>query len=206
MRLYYTPGACSLAPRIVACEAGLDLEYDKVDLKTQTTESGFNYGTINPKGYVPALALGNGEVLTEAPVVMEYLADQVPAARLLPEAGSLARYRVQEWLGFINGELEKGFDPLWRPRTPDAARGLAIDHLHRRLGYLDGCLQGRFYLMGEQFTIADAYCFTVLSWSRFHRVDLSGYAHVGAFMNRITNRPQVRQALRAEGLLQAAGD
>jgi glutathione S-transferase len=204
MKLYYTPGACSLAPRIVACEAGLDLEYDKVDLKTQTTESGRSFTKINPKGCVPALALSSGEVLTEALVVLEYLADQVPGARLLPAAGTLERYRAQEWLGFIGTELHKGFSPLWTPAMPTAAREVAVEQLHGRFAYLDGCLQGRAYLMGEQFTAADAYCFAILNWTRFHRVDLSAYDHIGHFMKRVSERPKVRASLQAEGLLQAA--
>ena len=204
MKLFYTPGACSLAHHIVACEAGLDIEYDKVDLKTQTTASGLSFTKINPKGYVPALALQDGEVLTEASVILEYLADHAPASRLLPATGSLERYRVQEWLGFISTELHKGFSPLWSGPMPEAARQLAIDHLYRRFAYLDGCLQGRFYLMGEQFTVADAYCFAILSWTRFHRLDLSAYSHINAFMRRVSERPMVRTALQAEGLLKAA--
>lgn len=200
MKLYYTPGACSLAHRIVACEAGLDVEYDKVDLKTQTTASGRNFTKINPKGYVPALALRTGEVLTEAPVVLEYLADQMPDAGLLPGAGSLERYKVQEWIDFISTELHKGFAPLWDPPMPSTARELAVEHLHRRFAYLDNCLEGRSYLMGEQFTIADAYCFTVLSWAHFHRIDLSPYLQINAFMGRVAARPGVRRALEAEGL------
>jgi len=204
MRLYYAPGACSLAPRIVACEADLAIEYDKVDLKTQTTASGCNFSKINPKGYVPALVLHDGEVLTEAPVVLEYLADQVPDTKLLPRIGSMERYRAQEWLGFISAEIQKGFDPLWKAAMPTAARGLAIEHLHDRFRYLDACLQGRSYLMGEIFTAADAYCFAILSWTRFHRIDLTDYTHIGCFMRRVSGRPKVREALGAEGLLHPA--
>jgi glutathione S-transferase len=204
MKLYYAPGACSLAHRIVACEAGLDVEYDKVDLKTRTTASGRSFDKINPKGHVPALMIGTGEVLTEAPVVLEYLADQMPDAGLLPETGSLERYRVQEWIGFISMELDKGFSPLWDPPMPSTARELAVERLHARFDYLDRCLEGRSYLMGERFTVADAYCFTVLSWARFHRVDLSTYPSILAFMRRVGARPGVRRALEAEGLLRAA--
>jgi len=204
MKLYYTPGASSLAPRIIAFEAGLDIEYDKVDLKTQTTASGRDFIRINPKGDVPALALKCGEILTEVPVILEFLADQVPSAQLLPALGSLKRYRVKEWIDFTSTELHKGFDPLWEAPMPDKARQLAVCRLHRRIGYLDRCLQGQPYLTGEQFTVADAYCFTVLTWARFHRVDLSDYGMVLGFMQRVSSRQMVRQALQAEGLPAAA--
>jgi glutathione S-transferase len=200
MKLYYTPGACSLAPRIIACEAGLHIEYDKVDLKTQTTASGRDYIRINPKGYVPALALHSGDILAEVPVILEYLADQVPAARLLPKLGSLERYRVKEWLDFTGAELHKGFDPLWTAPMPPKARQLAVSHLQRRFAYLDECLRERSYLAGEHFTVADAYCFTVLSWSRFHRIDLSAHPALMAYMTRVSGRPMVKRALKAEGL------
>lgn len=203
MKLYYSPGACSLAPHIVAYEAGLDIEFDRVDLNTQTTSVGGRFCKINPKGYVPALALDDGQVLTEVSVILEYLADRAPDRRLLPDLGSLERYRVQEWVGFIGNELYKGFAPLWDGLMPDAARRLAMQHLQRRITYLDSCLEGRSYLMGDYFTVADAYCFTILSWARFHRVDLSAYACVQAFMQAVSSRPMVRRALEAEGLLQA---
>lgn len=204
MKLYYSPGASSLAPHIVVYEAGLDIEFDRVDLNTQTTASGRRFGKINPKGNVPALALRDGEVLTEVSVILEYLADRVPDRGLLPELGSLERYRAQEWVGYIGTELHKGFDPLWDGLMPDAARRLAIQHLQRRLTYLDSCLEGRSYLMGEQFTVADAYCFTILSWARFHRIDLSDYTSVQMFMQAVSNRPMVRRALEAEGVMHAA--
>jgi len=204
MKLYYSPGASSLAPHIIACEAGLDIELDRVDLNTQTTSSGALFQKINPKGHVPALALCNGEVLTEISVILEYMADRVPDRRLLPELGSLARYRVQEWVGFISTELHKGFDPLWDGMMPDAARRLAIRYLQRRIAYLDSCLQGKTYLVGEHFTVADAYCFTVLNWARFHRIDLSEHTAVQAFMQEVAHRPMVRTAMEAEGLMQAA--
>ncbi len=204
MKLYYTPGACSLAPRIIACEAGLEIEYDKVDLKTQTTASGRDFIRINPKGYVPALALHSGEILAEVPVILEYMADQAPAAHLLPRLGSLERYRVKEWLDFTGAELHKGFDPLLNGPMPNKARQLAVSHLQRRFGYLDRCLEGQPYLMGERFTVADAYCFTVLSWARFHRIDLSAYTMVSDYLKRVSERPMVKRALQAEGLPIAA--
>lgn len=204
MKLYYSPGASSLAPHIIAHEAGLKIEFDRVDLNTRTTASGRNFSKINPRGYVPALALQDGEVLTEVTVILEYLADRVPDQRLLPELGSLERYRVREWLGFISTELHKGFDPLWDGPMPDAARQLAVRHLQRHLSYLDTCLAGRSYLMGQHFTVADAYCFTVLNWARFHRIDLSEYPAVETFMRAVSNRPMVQRAMQAEGLLSAA--
>jgi glutathione S-transferase len=202
MKLYYAPGASSLAHRIVACEAGLPLDYDKVDLKTQTTSSGLNYGHINPKGYVPALGISDGAVLTEAPVILEYLASQAPDTGLLPAAGSLERYRLQEWLGFISTELHKGFAPLWAAPTLNTARQEAVENLHKHFDYLDSCLKGRHYLMGDTFTVADPYCFAVLTWTRFHRINLSAYSCILAFMRRVFNRPKVMAALEAEGLLQ----
>ena len=204
MKLYYTLGACSLAPRIIACEAGLEIEYDKVDLKTQTTASGRDFIRINPKGYVPALALRSGEMLAEVPVILEYMADQAPSAQLLPRLGSLERYRVKEWLDFTGTELHKGFDPLWNGPMPNKARQLAVSQLQRRFEYLDRCLKGQPYLMGERFTVADAYCFTVLSWTRFHRIDLSACAMVLDYMKRMSERPMVKRALQAEGLPIAA--
>jgi glutathione S-transferase len=200
MKLYYTPGACSLASRIVACEAGLQIDYDKVDLKNQTTASGRCFNKINPKGGVPALTMSNGEVLTEASVVVQFLADQAPHSRLIPEAGSLERYRVQEWLNFISMELHGGFAPLWMPAASDAERKATVANLHRRFNYLEGHLEGRCYIMGEQFTVADAYSFTVLNWTHFHKVDMSNYPRILAYLKRVADRPRVKEALGAEGL------
>ncbi|MCB5176169.1 glutathione transferase GstA [Microvirga lenta] len=204
MKLYYTPGSSSLASRIVACEAGLDLVYDKVDLKNRTTASGRDFSKINPKGYVPALALNDGQVLTETSVVIQFLADQAPQTRLMPELGSLERYRVQEWIGFISTELHKGFAPLWKPTSTEAARQMAVEQLHRRFGYVDRHLEGRSYLMGELFTVADAYGYAVLNWTSFHKIDVSPYSRLLAYMRRVAERPRVRQALEAEGLLRLA--
>lgn len=205
MKLYYTPGASSLAPRIIAFEAGLEIEYDKVDLKTRTTASGCDYIRINPKGCVPALAVQSGEVLSEVPVILEYLADQAPSAQLFPPPGCWDRYRVKEWLDFTGVELHKGFDPLWEAPMLPQARQLAVSRLQQRFAYLDQCLQGRPYLAGFQFTAADAYCFTVLSWTRFHRIDLSDHSRVLEFMQRVSSRRMVKLALQAEGLSIAVG-
>ncbi|MCB8819915.1 glutathione transferase GstA [Microvirga rosea] len=203
MKLYYSSGACSLAPHIVAAEAGLPLELDRVNLTTKTTESGCDFLSVNPKGYVPALLLDTGELLTEGPVVIEFLADQAPASGLLPPYGSLDRRRVQEWLAFVASELHKGFGPLWRPVSEDV-RKAALAQLHRRFSFLDATLEDRSYLMGEGFTVADAYAFAILNWCRFHKIDLSPYVHLSAYLTRIEHRPKVRKAMQDEGLLKPA--
>lgn len=203
MRLYYTPGSSSLASRIVAYEAGLQIDYDKVDLKHQTTASGRSFIKINPRGEVPALILNGGEVLTGVSTVIQFLADQAPGSGLMPGLESLERYRVLEWLGFIGAELHGGFQPLWKPEASDAARVMAVESLHRCFGYLEDRLEGHAYLVGDRFTVADAYGFTVLNWSRFHQVDLSSYDRMTAYMRRIASRPRVREALCAEGLERA---
>ena len=204
MKLYYAPGACSLAPHIVAREAGLRLDLEKVDLSRGKTEGGAAFADINPKGYVPALALDNGEVLTEVSALVQYLADQAPQAGLVPAAGSDERYRLLEWLGFISTEIHKGFGPLWNPQTPDAAKTIAKANLAKRFAYLDGRLARGPYLMGERFTVADAYLFTVANWTNFHGIDLKPYPNLQAFMERVGARPKVREALRAERLLKEA--
>ncbi|UVF18773.1 glutathione transferase GstA [Microvirga terrae] len=204
MKLYYYPGACSLAPHIVAREAGIPVSLEKVDLANRTTESGANYATINPKGYVPALGLQDGSVLTEASAIVQYLADQQPDTTLVPAPGTVERYRLLEWLGFISTEIHKGFGPLWNPATPDAVKAATKERLAARFAYLDEALAKRPYLMGETFTIADAYLFTVVNWANFHNVDLSPFPHLQAFQARIAARPSVQQALEAEGLLKTA--
>jgi glutathione S-transferase len=201
VKLYYTPGSSSLASRIIACEAGLAIEYDKVDLKNRTTASGRNFIKINPKGTVPALALNDGQVLTEVSVVLQFLADQAPDSRLIPKEGTLDRYRVQEWLGYIGTELHKGFSALWSPMSPEAARQIAVEQLRRRFRYVDRHLENRSYLMGDQFTVADAYGFAILNWTSFHKIDMSEHAAISAYKKRVADRPRVRQALQDEGLL-----
>lgn len=204
MKLYYAPGACSLAPHIVAREAGLRLDLERVDLGTGKTEGGADFKTINPKGYIPALALDGGEVLTEASALVQYLADQAPQAGLAPAHGTIERYRLLEWLGFISTELHKGFGPLWNPQTPEAAKNIARANLAKRLAYLDERLASGSYLTGDCFTIADAYLFTIVNWTNFHAIDLGPYRNVRAFMERVGSRQRVREALRAEGLLKEA--
>jgi glutathione S-transferase len=204
MKLYYYPGACSLAPHIVAREAGIPLSLEKVDLANRTTETGANYATVNPKGYVPALGLQDGSVLTEASAIVQYLADQQPGSALAPAPGTMERYRLLEWLGFISTEIHKGFGPLWNPATPDAVKAATKERLAVRFAYLDEALAKQPYLLGETFTIADAYLFTVVNWTNFHAVDISPFPNLKAFQARIASRPSVQQALEAEGLVKKA--
>jgi glutathione S-transferase len=198
MRLYYMPGACSLAPHIVAREAGLAIDIDKVDYNTRKTQDGTSFEQINPKGYVPALRLDTGEVLTEAATLVQYLADKAPASKLAPANGTIERYRLQEWLTFISTELHKAFGPLWNPATPDATKEAAKAALAKRFTYVDQHFAKNKFLMGEQFTVADAYLFTVVNWVNFHNIDLSPYANLKSYQQRVSERPAVKQAISAE--------
>jgi glutathione S-transferase len=202
MKLYYAPGACSMAPHIALCEAGLSYDLEKVDLAAKTTEGGADYTGINPKGYVPALALDDGQVLTEVSAVVQYIADQAPGSGLAPQPGTTERYKLLEWLGFIATEVHKGFGPLWKPDTPDAYKPIVRDNLAKRFGYLDSQLVDRDHLMGSGFTVADAYCFTILNWTNFHSIDLTAFPNVSAYVSRVAARPKVQQAMREEGLIQ----
>ncbi|WP_166362595.1 glutathione transferase GstA [Pseudomonas akapageensis] len=201
MKLYYSPGACSLSPHIVLCELGLPHETEKVDLKSHTTAGGADFYGINPKGYIPVLQMDNGERLTEGPAIVQFLADQKPAAGLLPAAGTLERARVQEWLNFIGTELHKNFSPLFNPTTPDETKASAIAAIGRRLEFIDKSLGGKDYLTGNQFTVADAYLFTIVNWTGHMGIDLAPYTTVAAFQKRVGARPAVQQALKAEGLI-----
>jgi len=200
MKLYYSPGACSLAPHIVLREAGLKFEIEKVDLAAKKTERGADYWSINPKGYVPALQLDSGETLTEVSAILQYVADQKPAANLLPAAGTKERYRAIEWIGFIATELHKGFGPLWKPNTPDAYKPIVLETLAKRLQYVESQL-GSQYLTGATFTAADAYLFVIVSWAKYLKVDLTPYAKLRALLDRIAARPAVQAAMVAEGLI-----
>jgi glutathione S-transferase len=204
MKLYYAPGACSLAPHIVAREAGLSPDLEKVDLANRTTASGRSFLEINPKGYVPALQVQDGTVMTEVSALIQYLADQAPQAGLIPAVGTPERYKVLEWIGFISTEIHKGFGPLWNPTTPDAVKQATKEKLFQRFAYLDQQLDGRSYLTGERFTVADAYLFVVVNWTNFHGLSLGDYPNLAAFMERVAARPKVQEALQAEGLLNAA--
>lgn len=200
--LYYSPGACSLSPHIVAKESGSDIKIEKVDLATKKTSSGGDFIQVNPKGQVPVLKLDSGEILTEGPVIVQYLADQKNAIQLFPKSGSMERIRVQEWLNFITSELHKGFSPLFNPEFPQDAKKIVIGNLNKKFAHLDQHLAKRDYLTGDQFTIADAYCFTVVNWSNFVNLDLTAYPHLKAYLARVAARPKVQEALKAEGLLQ----
>ncbi len=200
MKLYFSPGACSLSPHIVLREAGFDFTLEKVNLRNRQTASGVDYTTINPKGYVPALDLGNGELLTEGPAIVQYLADKAPESRLAPPCGTLERARVQEWLTFIGTELHKNFSPLFNPAATDDAKEAARANLARRLPIAAQALENRSYLTGETFSVADAYLFTVLTWTGLVGVDLSPWPSLLAYQERVGARPSVQAALEAEGL------
>jgi glutathione S-transferase len=202
MKLYYAPGACSLAPHIVAREAGVDIKLDKVDLfGSRKTESGRDYDAINPKGYVPALELDNGQVLTEGPVISQYIADRNPESGLAPAAGTLERYRLLETIGFINSEIHKTYSPLFNPQLSAERREEQLGALRKRFGLIDKTLAGKSYLLGDRFTVADAYLFVMASWADHVKLDLSGFANIKAFQQRVAARPAVQAALKAEGLL-----
>ena len=200
MRLYFAPGACSLSPHIVSRELGLPIELKKVSTKDKTMEGGGDYRAINPKGYVPALELDDGGVLTEGPAIVQYLADQKPDAGLAPKAGSLERYRLQEWLNFITSEIHKKFSPLFRPTTPEEYKKIAKENLANRFDWLDKQLAGKDYLMGKAFTVADAYLYTTLRWTKPMQIDMARWPNLVAYMERVGARPKVKDALKAEGL------
>jgi glutathione S-transferase len=201
MKLYYSPGACSLSPHIVAREAGLDLQLEKVDTKSHTYDGGADFYQVNPKGYVPALEIKAGEVLTEGPAIVQYLGDQKPQSGLVPPAGSAERYRLQEMLGYINSEIHKAYSPLFNKATPEETAAERREYLKKRYAYLEGVLATRKYLVGDQFTAADAYLFTVTNWAQYVKLDLSGFPNLQEFQKRIAERPAVKQAMKEEGLL-----
>lgn len=199
MKLFYSPGACSLATHIALFESGLDFSAERVDLKTKQTASGADFRAINPKGYVPALQLADGTVLTEGPALLQFVADQAPAKHLAPAFGEVERYQLMGWLNFIGTEVHKQFSPLFNPAATEDAKSNARTAIANRLGYLSRTLEGRDYLMGN-YTVADAYLFVVLSWSGHVNVSLADWPVLQAYLGRIAARPAVQQALRAEGL------
>ena len=201
MKLYYSPGACSLSPHIVAHELGTALSIEKVDTKTKRTETGRDYWQINPKGYVPALELDNGEVLTEGPAIVQYLADQKGNTQLAPANGTLARARLQEMLNYITSEIHKTYSPLFKDDTPEATREERKAYLQRRYEYIERILAKQQWLLGDHFTVADAYLFTVTRWAAAVKLDLSAYPALLAFQERVAKRPAVQAAMLAEGLL-----
>jgi glutathione S-transferase len=201
MKLYYAPGACSQSPHIVARELGLPIELKKVNTKDKTIEGGGDFWKVNPRGYVPALELDNGQVLTEGPAIVQYLADQKPEAGLAPKNGTFERYRLQEWLNFLTSEVHKQFSPLFRPNTPEEYKKIAKENLANRFDWLDKELAGKEYLTGGQFTVADAYAFVLLGWTKPTGIDLARWSNLVAFQKRVGSRPKVKETLQAEGLL-----
>jgi glutathione S-transferase len=204
MKLYYSPGACSLSPHIALLEAGLPYDLVKVDLRAKKLENGDDFLKVNPKGQVPALALDNGELVTEGPVIVQMIADTVPAKNLAPARDSAERYKLLEWLNYITGELHKNFSPMFNPSIPDEVKNVFRDRIMGKFKYIDAQLAGRDYLMGKQFSVADGYLYTMLRWADGHKFDLSGLKNLMAFKERVGARPKVQEALTKEGLMKAA--
>ena len=204
MKLYYSNGACSMAPHIVLREAGLPFDLVRASTKTHALDDGTDFYTINDKGSVPVLELDSGERLTEGPAIVQYIADQVPAMNLAPANGTMARYRLQEWLNFITSELHKSYAPLFSPTTPEESKVISKEGLIKKYALVDKWLTGKSYTMGDAFSVADAYLFTVTSWAPHVGLDLSQFKNVGAFMARVSARPKVQETLVAEGLVKKA--
>ena len=204
MKLYYSPGACSLSPHIALLEAGLPYDLVKVDLRAKKLENGDDFWKVNPKGQVPALALDSGELVTEGPVIVQMIADKAPARHLAPARDSAERYKFLEWLNFITTELHKNFSPLFQPAIPDDVKNFFKERLIAKFKYVDSQLAGRDYLMGKQFTVADGYLFVMLAWAERLNLDLQGFVNLMAYKARVANRPKIKEALTKEGLLKAA--
>jgi glutathione S-transferase len=201
MKLYYAPGACSLSPHIVAREAGIPIELKKVDLKAKLVDGSADYLKTNGKGYVPAVELDDGSLLTEGPAIVQYMADQKPDSGLAPKAGTMERYKLQEWLNFITSELHKAMGTFFNPAvTPEWRKGVS-DRLELRCAWLASQLSGKQYLMGERFSVADAYLFTVLNWAPMVKFDLGKWPVLQEYQKRVAARPKVQEALKAEGLV-----
>jgi glutathione S-transferase len=201
MKLYYSPGACSLSPHIVLREAGFPVELKKVDLASKKIEGGGDYLQINPKGYVPALELPNGEILTEGPAIIQYIADQKPESGLAPKAGTLERYRLLEMLNFITAEIHKSFSPLFNKAAAADWKVAATANMSRRYELLNKRMEGNEYVFGKQFTVADAYLFTTLNWTTFVGIDRNQWPALNQYYGRVAARPKVQEALKAEGLI-----
>ena len=204
MKLYYSPGACSLSPHIALLEAGLPYDLVKVDLRAKKLENGDDYLKVNPKGQVPALGLDNGELVTEGPVIVQMIADKASTKNLAPARDSAERYKLQEWLNFITTEVHKNFGPMFSPVLADDAKAFFKDRVMTKFKYIDGQLPGRDYLMGKQFTVADGYLFTMLCWADRMKFDLSALPNLLAYKARVGARPKVQEALTKEGLMKAA--
>lgn len=201
MKLYYSPGACSLASHIALYETGLPFEIDRIIKTTKMTVGGEDFMQVNPKGYVPTIKLDDGSILTEGAAVLQYIADQKPGSGLAPKAGTMERYRLQEWLTFISSELHKTFSPFFNKDTTEEVKTNSRNHLTKRLGYVETQLANKPYLMGDHFTVADAYLFVVVNWSNIVGFDLSPFPKLKEYMARIAARPAVQAAMKAEGLL-----
>jgi glutathione S-transferase len=201
MKLYYSPGACSLSPHIALREAGMKFELEKTALNTHTLADGSDYYAVTAKGQVPLLELDNGERLSEGPAILQYIADHAPASGLAPAAGTMARYRLMEWLNFLTSELHKGFTPLFNSKMPLDAKEIFAAKVKERFAYVDARLEGNDYLTGAQFSVADGYLFTLTNWANGVGVDISGFKNIEAFRARMLARPAVQDAMKAEGLL-----
>jgi glutathione S-transferase len=201
MKLFYSPGACSLSPHIVAREAGLDVQLEKVDTKSHTYNGGSDFYKVNPKGYVPALEIEAGQILTEGPAIVQYLGDRKPESGIVPPAGSVDRYRLQEMLGYINSEIHKTYSPLFNKATTEDSANERREYLKKRYAYLEGILATKHFLVGNKFTAADAYLFTVTNWAQHVKLDLAGFPNLQEFQKRVAARPAVQQAMKEEGLL-----
>ena len=201
MKLYYSPGACSLAPHIVLNELNEPYDLEKVDLRSKKTETGTDFTTVNAKGQVPTLDLGKGEILTEVATILQYLADKAKDSRLIPAFGTMERYRAMETLNFVASELHKGIGGLFNPAMPEDGKKAIIARVDRSLGWLDKQLAAKPYLLGGSYSVADAYAFTVLGWTKHVGIDLSPYAHIVAYLDRVGQRPAVQAALKKEGLV-----
>ncbi len=201
MKLYYSPGACSMAPHIVAREAGYQFDLEKVDIPSKKTASGEDFWQINPKGYVPALKLDNGQVLTEVGVIIQYLADQKPECGLAPKAGTMERYHLMEAVNFAATEIHKQIGALFNPKMTPEMKVVQFGVIERRFNALEKELEGKPYIMGEKFSVADAYLYTVLNWTSMHKIDLAKWPNIKGFMVRVAARPKVQETLKAEGLI-----
>jgi glutathione S-transferase len=201
MKLYYSPGACSLSPHIVACEAELHLDLIKVNLESKLTETGEDFRQLNPNGYVPVLILDDGSKLIEGPAIVQYLADQSPDKNLIPPAGTFERYQLQQWLNFISTEIHKSFSPLFNSLAPESAKELAIKLLIARLETVEEQLSSQPFLLGDDFSVADAYLFVMLSWGRYVNIDISRWPALARYADKISERPAVQKAMKEEGLI-----
>lgn len=204
MKLYYSPGACSLAVNIALHEAGIPFDLERVDNKAKVTKAGENFWDVNPKGVVPVLKLDNGEILTEAAALLQYIADQRPAAGLMPKAGTVDYYRALEWLTFIATELHKQFTPLFKDGTPGDYRVIAKENVLKAFAFVDQRLAGKQWLAGGNYSVADIYLFTVSNWARFQEIDVAQWPNLNDLRNRVRARPKVQDAMKAEGLIKPA--